>query len=253
MKAQNHRQRVQNGPVARRAPARRAASSSKGSKGSREAAPESGSRVLWIMMAVGGMLTIGFLLGVRAQIETHQINQAEERLRTELERAATQQKYLSIEQERALSPMETTRVGREAGLQQMSLSDGGQINALPSRPSAGAPAGPEDSLSRRAEEPATEEDEAGAIRPAARAPQIVPVRTVARVQPKTRVAAAVYAPKGATAKNVVRITRGKAAPAPMARAAAPKAAPKTAPKAAKTLKTKPATATRQVARASARR
>jgi hypothetical protein len=224
--------------------------------------PEHGSRVLWIMMALGGLLTIGFVLGVRSQITAHQINQAEERLQTELDRAATQQKFLAIEQERAMSPGESTRAGREAGLLQMKLNEtGGQINALPARPVA-RPLAP-----APVESPEEAESEAPARRTLAAKPAAGrPAPTSLKSSPRARVAPAVltYPARGAASRNVVRVSRdkvagsavGKAQARPAAaRSAAPQKTSKPAAKAAagaKGAKKEPVNP-RQVARVAPRR
>ncbi|MDX2033028.1 MAG: hypothetical protein SF339_20290 [Blastocatellia bacterium] len=273
MKAHHHRQKVQNGTVVRRAGTRAGAARESAraprrgaSERQREAAPEQGSRVLWIMIALGGLLTIGFVLGVRSQITAHQINQAEERLRTELDRAATQQKFLSIEQERAMSPGESTRAGREAGLLQMKLNEtGGQINALPARPVVRplAPAPGESSEEAESDAPALRPF---AAKPAAGRPAPAPASLKLKSSPRARVAPAVltYPARGAASRNVVRVSRDKAAgsavgksqarPAAV-RAAAPQKASKPAAKAAagaKGAKKEPVNP-RQVARVAPRR
>ncbi|MFN0087601.1 MAG: hypothetical protein ACKVX9_19580 [Blastocatellia bacterium] len=204
MKGHQHRQRVQNGMVVRRAAARagEGARATRGARSGRrrEAAPERGSHVLWIMIVVGGLLTIGFVLGVRSQITAHQINQAEERLRTELDRVAAQQKFLAIEQDRAISPAESTRAGREAGLVQMKFNEpGGRINALPGR-AATRPSAPQ---------PESEDDAGGSRLLAARSPgaRSAPAAARARVSP----AVYSYAGRGAaTRSHLPGISREKA-------------------------------------------
>ena len=136
MKAQHIRPKVQNGPIARRGSSREAsiaraakrsktsAKTSKSSAGVRE--PD--SRVFWMMVSIGIVLTSGFLLGLRSQINAHQLNRAEEKLKDELDRYVSQQKYLSLQQQRARSPRESERAVKEAGLLQLKLD---QRNALP--------------------------------------------------------------------------------------------------------------------------
>lgn len=223
MKAHQNRQGVQNGTVVRRTAPRPAAAGEsaraprrRASGRHREAAPEHGSRVLWVMMALGGLLTVGFVLGVRSQITAHQINQAEERLRTELDRAATQQKFLAIEQERALSPGESARAGKEAGLLQMKFNEaGGRIHALPARLAARP-------LAPRPESPESEDEE-----PASRKLAAKPAAArSATASPKARLSPAVltYPTRGAMARNVVKISREKSGGAAAGKAQARPAA-----------------------------
>jgi hypothetical protein len=140
MKTQHIRPKVHNGPIARRAaPRQPAAKSAARSRQAAEApARRSDSRVFWIMVLVGALLTAGFVLGLRSQINAHQLNQAEEKLKDELDRQMTHEKFLSVEQQRARSPREIERVRKEAGLSQLKFD---QRNALPVLP-AQSPASP---------------------------------------------------------------------------------------------------------------
>jgi hypothetical protein len=134
MKAQHIRPRVQNGPITRRR-APRAASNAPGA----EKRP-SDSRVFWLMALAGSVLTVGFLLGLRSQIAAHQLNQAEEKLKNQLDRYASQEKFLALEQQRARSPRESERARKESGLEQLKLVG----SALPAgaRAPLSAPASP---------------------------------------------------------------------------------------------------------------
>ncbi len=145
MKAQHIRPKVQNGPIARRVSSRealitKATKAAKAAKRSRSSGRndhraaegrEPDSRVFWMMVFVGTVLTAGFVLGLRSQINAHQLNRAEEKLKDELDRYVSQQKFLSLEQQRARSPRESERAVKGAGLVQLKLD---QQNALPAKP-----------------------------------------------------------------------------------------------------------------------
>ena len=158
MKAQHIRPRVQNGRISREATRRgktgakpiarldaknavkraKSAAKSSGRASRREHSStttrEHDSRVFWLMVLFGALLTAGFLLGLRSQINAHQLNRAEERLRDELDRYASQQKFLTLEQERALSPRESERSVKEAGLVQVKLDERYALAQWPVKP-----------------------------------------------------------------------------------------------------------------------
>src|SRR5262249_27515820 len=94
-------------------------------------ARENDSRVFWLMLLFGALLTTGFLLGLRSQINAHQLNRAEEKLRDELDRYASQQKFLDLDQKRALSPRESERSVKEDGLIQSGLDEKNALAQLP--------------------------------------------------------------------------------------------------------------------------
>src|SRR5262249_38737521 len=93
----------------------------------------SDSRVYWLMVLFGALLTAGFLLGLRSQINAHQLNRAEEKLRDELDRYASQEKFLNLDQKRALSPRESERFVKEAGLLQVKLDEKNALAQLPAK------------------------------------------------------------------------------------------------------------------------
>ncbi|MGH9844573.1 MAG: hypothetical protein ACREEM_38115, partial [Blastocatellia bacterium] len=146
MKAQHIRPKVQNGPITRRASSHKAPSI-KATKSAQQAKRSAGtsagvfrgeaerrepdSRVFWTMVFAGAVLTAGFVLGLRMQINAHQLNRAEEKLKDELDRYVSQQKFLSLQQQRARSPRESERAVKEAGLLQLKLD---QQNSLPAKP-----------------------------------------------------------------------------------------------------------------------
>lgn len=123
MRAQTYRPRIQNGTVAkrrnrtvvtkiagRRSSSRR--SSSRRQKKERQREPN----VLLILMLIGAFVAAGFVLALRSQINSRHLGQAEAQLRGELDEIANRQRYEILEQQRALSPRESDRAARQAGL-----------------------------------------------------------------------------------------------------------------------------------------
>jgi len=97
----------------------RAGSHSNG--GNRRHGEGRGSRVMWMMILIGVALSAGFVFALRSQINTHRIGQAEERLRVKLDEYTSQQKFLTLDQQRALNTGESARAGRQSGLDQLKL------------------------------------------------------------------------------------------------------------------------------------
>ena len=62
-----------------------------------------GSRVMWLMILVGVALAAGFVFALRSQINAYKIAQAEEQLKMQLDEYARQQKFLTVDQRRAMS------------------------------------------------------------------------------------------------------------------------------------------------------
>lgn len=142
MKAQTIRPKVQNGSIARRAPRGETTASRPTVRRTtrstvRKTAPaqtrtsrrrtkpetqrEPDSKIFWMIIVLGTLLTAGFLFGVRSQINTLQLNQAEEKLRDQIDRYSAEQKYLNLDQQRALSPRSREQAVKESGLVQMKL------------------------------------------------------------------------------------------------------------------------------------
>jgi hypothetical protein len=180
MKAQHIRPKVQNGSVARRAPrgestaarptvrravrstARKAASAARPAPPSRrrvgvETPREPDSKVFWMIVFLGVMLTAGFLFGVRSQINTLQLNQAEEKLRDQIDRYTAEQKFLALDRQRALSPSSREMAVKESGLAPMKFDAQPRAFFLPAKlpVKAVAPAG----ASLQDAEPAPDPDE----------------------------------------------------------------------------------------------
>ncbi len=82
---------------------------------------------MWMMIFIGSVLAAGFVLALRSQVNAYKLGQAEEELKTALDDYASQQKYLMLDQHRALSARASDRAGKEAGLSQLKLD---QPNAL---------------------------------------------------------------------------------------------------------------------------
>ncbi len=80
-----------------------------------------GSRVMWLMILIGMILTAGFVFALRSQINAYKIAQAEEQLKMKLDEYAGQQKFLTLDQQRALSAGESERMGRRNGLDHLKL------------------------------------------------------------------------------------------------------------------------------------
>jgi hypothetical protein len=80
-----------------------------------------GARVMWLMILSGVALATGFVFALRSQINAYRIAQAEEQLKTKLDEYSRQQKFLALDQQRALSASESERAGRWNGLEQIRL------------------------------------------------------------------------------------------------------------------------------------
>lgn len=89
--------------------------------GNRRRSKGRGSRVMWLMILIGMMLTAGFVFALRSQINAYKIAQAEEQLKMKLDEYASQQKFLALDQQRALSAGESERAGRRNGLDHLKL------------------------------------------------------------------------------------------------------------------------------------
>lgn len=88
---------------------------------SNRAGEGSGSKVMWMMILIGVALAAGFVFAVRSQINAYRIAQAEEQLKTQIDGYASQQNYLTLDQQRALSATESERAGRRNGLDHLKL------------------------------------------------------------------------------------------------------------------------------------
>ena len=73
------------------------------------------------MILIGMALTAGFVFALRSQINAYKIAQAEEQLKMKLDEYASQQKFLTLDQQRALSAGESERAGRRNGLVHLKL------------------------------------------------------------------------------------------------------------------------------------
>ncbi len=88
-----------------------------------------GARVMWMMILIGVALAAGFVFALRSQISAYRIAQAEEQLKVKLDEYASQQKFLTRDQQRALSASEIERVGKRNGLDHLKLDrEDGQRN-----------------------------------------------------------------------------------------------------------------------------
>jgi hypothetical protein len=85
---------------------------------------------MWMMILIGTALSAVFIFALRSQINTHKIAQAEERLKTKLDEYASQQKFLALDQQRALNTDESDRAGRRGGLDQLRLDRAAQPGAI---------------------------------------------------------------------------------------------------------------------------
>lgn len=99
MKA-NYRPKFRNGVVARRPV--------KGTYTARAAwTPQSRyPHAIWVLVAIGVAIAGGFIVGLRWQLRAHYIGREDIQLRSELDRATSEQRYLALEQFGALSPRE---------------------------------------------------------------------------------------------------------------------------------------------------
>jgi len=130
MRTQNHTTRTYNTPVAKRRTASAVSSGSSLTKRPRSASRNSkrksdhrkyGSRVIGLLMILGGMIAGGFVLAQRSQINAHQLKRVEEMLKSEMDTLSSQQRYLLIQKDRALSTQESDRAAKESGLVQIRL------------------------------------------------------------------------------------------------------------------------------------
>jgi hypothetical protein len=80
-----------------------------------------GSSVMWMMILIGAALSAVFIFALRSQINTHKIAQAEEQLKVKLDEYASRQKFLALDQQRALNFSESDRAGRRNGLDRLKL------------------------------------------------------------------------------------------------------------------------------------
>ncbi|MBL8169402.1 MAG: hypothetical protein JNJ50_14695 [Acidobacteria bacterium] len=140
MKAQQNRLKVGPPSTTRRrasSPAVRISASSKRSarttRSSRahKSEPESGTNVLWILMVVGGLVATGFIFALRSQINVYHLGQTESQLKTELDRLSDHQRYLALEQQRALSVRESDLAAKQSGLIQPKLNQAGPAPVAP--------------------------------------------------------------------------------------------------------------------------
>jgi hypothetical protein len=87
---------------------------------------------MWVMVITGTILAAGFILALRSHINTYKLGQAEEELRARLDEYAAHQKYLMVDQQRALSATESERASKQAGLVQLKLNQPDEArNTLP--------------------------------------------------------------------------------------------------------------------------
>ena len=157
MRRQRYQPGIQNGPVARRRTGAKNSATSKAfaatrpssrrhstrasnrlsnRAGRRRQGEGRGASVMWGMILIGAALSAVFIFALRSQINTHKIAQAEERLKMNLDEYASQQKFLELDQQRALNTDESDRAGRRKGLDQLKLDQSGPpaavVNQLPS-------------------------------------------------------------------------------------------------------------------------
>jgi hypothetical protein len=164
MRAQTYRPRIQNGTVSKRnkstidskasgrrgtsrhssQPARRAGRRQKNRR-------EEGSNLFLTLVIVGALVATGFVFALRSQINARELGQAEQRLRSELDEIADQQRYDVLEQQRTMSLRESERAAQQAGLIQPRLNQPKDApkapNARPSQP--GLPASSRSSKARK--------------------------------------------------------------------------------------------------------
>jgi hypothetical protein len=74
-----------------------------------------------MMILIGMALAAGFVFALRSQINAYRIAQAEEQLKMKLDEYASQQEFLTRDQQRALSAGEVERAGRRNGLDHLKL------------------------------------------------------------------------------------------------------------------------------------
>ncbi|MEP7339262.1 MAG: hypothetical protein ABI977_16115 [Acidobacteriota bacterium] len=134
MRTQNNRTQIRSGVTVRRRPIPSASSVPRRSRRKSEKRGQ-GARVIWLMMMIGGLIASGFLLAQRSQINAHQLRQAEEKFKTQLDDLSTQQRFWALEKERATNTQESERIARQSGLVQPQLKRTNQTSA-PQPPSA---------------------------------------------------------------------------------------------------------------------
>jgi hypothetical protein len=76
---------------------------------------------MWMMILIGVALAAGFVFALRSQINAYRIAQAEELLKVKLDEYASQQEFLTLDQQRVLSADEVERAGRRSGLNHLKL------------------------------------------------------------------------------------------------------------------------------------
>ncbi|GEM_PF-1587695 len=155
MRVQQQHPRVQNGPVAKRQIRSKASAVSKAfgaakspNRGSRSSSnrgssrrsnragshhqdrAQRGSKIMWMMVITGTFLAAGFIFALRSHINTYKLGQAEEELRARLDEYADHQRYLMVDQQRALSATESDRVSKQAGLSQLKLNQPDELRNL---------------------------------------------------------------------------------------------------------------------------
>ena len=92
-----------------------------------------GSSVMWSLIVIGAALSAVFIFALRSQINTHKFEQAEEHLKKKLDDYASQQKFLELDQQRALNTDESDRAARRNGLDQLKL-DGAALRVGAANP-----------------------------------------------------------------------------------------------------------------------
>lgn len=99
---------------------------------------ERGSRVMWLMILMGAALATGFIFALRSQNNTYKIAQAEEELKSQLDKYSIRQKFLSLDQEIALNPSATDRAGKWNGLVYLKLDKDSAHGKTETKPPAGS-------------------------------------------------------------------------------------------------------------------
>jgi hypothetical protein len=94
---------------------------------------------MWLMILTGVALAAGFVFALRSQISAYKIAQAEEQLKMKLDDYTRQQKFLTLDQQRALSASESERAGRWNGLDQIRLDREAARGAAPVQRPVSAP------------------------------------------------------------------------------------------------------------------
>ncbi len=165
MRAQNYRPKVHPGVIARGRSTSSTASSSGAPHRSRNAVRATrrksekrgqGARVIWLLMIIGGLIAVGFVLAQRSQINAHQFRQAEEKVKTQLDELANQQRFLALQKERAINTQESDRIAKQSGLIQPRMSKGNQAvaAAATAKPVTAKPAAANKPVAKPAVKPA---------------------------------------------------------------------------------------------------